>query len=54
MLNELLIKDVLDEAVSTGADFAEVFVEQKESLSMLMISHKPESCAICTQIKISQ
>jgi len=40
MLNELLIKDVLDEAVSTGADFAEIFVEQKESQSLLMISHK--------------
>jgi len=40
MLNEQLIKDVLDEAVSTGADFAEIFVEQKESQSMVMISHK--------------
>jgi len=40
MLNELLIKDVLDEALSTGADFAEIFVEQKESQSLMMISDK--------------
>lgn len=40
MLNERLIKDVLDEALSMGADFAEIFVEQTQSQSITMISHK--------------
>jgi len=40
MLNELLIKDVLDEALSMGADFAEVYVEQTQIQSIAMISHQ--------------
>ena len=40
MLNDLLIKDVLDEGLSMGADFAEIFVEQTRSQSILMVSHK--------------
>ena len=40
MLNELLIQDVLDEALSQGADFAELYVEQTESQSIAMISSK--------------
>ena len=31
MLNEALINDVLDEAMSYGADFAELYVEQTQT-----------------------
>ena len=40
MLSEVLIKDVLDEAMSLGADFAEIYVEQTESQSIDMIGGK--------------
>lgn len=40
MLNEALIKDVLDEAMSLGADFAEIYVEQTESQSINMVGGK--------------
>ena len=40
MLSEVLIKDVLDEAMSFGADFAEIYVEQTESQSIDMIGGK--------------
>lgn len=40
MLCESLIKDVLDEALSLGADFAEIYVEQTESQSITMIGGK--------------
>ena len=40
MLNEALIKDVLDEAMSLGADFAEIYVEQTESQSIDMVGGK--------------
>ena len=40
MLCESLIKDVLDEAMSYGADFAEIYVEQTESQSISMIGGK--------------
>ena len=40
MLNELLIKDVLDEAMLLGADFAGIYVEQTESQSINMVGGK--------------
>lgn len=40
MLCESLIKDVLDEALSLGADFAEIYVEQTESQTISMIGGK--------------
>ncbi len=40
MLSEVLIKDVLDEAMSLGADFAEIYVEQTDSQSIDMIGGK--------------
>ncbi|MDE5977525.1 MAG: TldD/PmbA family protein [Turicibacter sp.] len=40
MLNEQLIKDVLDEAMSFGADFAEIYVEQTKSQSIDMVGGK--------------
>lgn len=40
MLCESLIKDVLDEAMSYGADFAEIYVEHMESQSISMIGGK--------------
>jgi len=40
MLNQLLITDVLDEGVSLGADFAEIFVEESQVQTLSMISSK--------------
>ena len=40
MLSEILIKDVLDEALSFGADFAEIYVEQTQSQAIDMIGGK--------------
>lgn len=40
MLNEALIKDVLDEAMSLGADFAEIYVEQTESNPLIWLAAK--------------
>ncbi|EOD01566.1 TldD/PmbA family protein [Caldisalinibacter kiritimatiensis] len=43
MLSKALIEDVLNEALSTGGDFAEVFVEDKLNTGLLMIGGKIES-----------
>lgn len=43
MLSRDLIEKILNEAVSTGGDFAEVFVEKKNSSSLYMIDGKIES-----------
>ena len=40
MLNEALINDVLDEAMSYGADFAELYVEQTQTQSMDLVGGK--------------
>lgn len=40
MLNKSTIEKVLNEALSTGGDFAEIFVEDKWSTSLLLISQK--------------
>lgn len=40
MLSEILIKDVLDEALAFGADFAEIYVEQTQSQAIDMIGGK--------------
>lgn len=40
MLNQSTIEKVLNEALSTGGDFAEIFVEDKWSTSILLISEK--------------
>ena len=38
MINQSTIEKVLNEALSTGGDFAEIFVEDKWSTSILLIS----------------
>jgi TldD protein len=43
MLDKKLIKKVLDQALSTAADFAEVFIEDKFQTSANMLSSKVES-----------
>lgn len=40
MLDHLLIQDVLDEALSMGADFAELYVEQTDSQTITMVGGK--------------
>lgn len=42
MLDKTLIKKVLDQALSTSGDFAEVFIEKKESTVASMLSSKVE------------
>ncbi len=43
MLNKSLVEKILNEAVSTGGDFAEIFVERKNNSSFYMIDGKIES-----------
>ena len=43
MLSRDLVEKILNEAVSTGGDFAEIFVEKKNSSSLYMIDGKIES-----------
>lgn len=43
MLNKQLIDKILTEALSTGGDFAEIFVEKKSSSNLFMIDGKVES-----------
>lgn len=43
MLSRDLVEKILNEAVSTGGDFAEIFVEKKNSSSFYMIDGKIES-----------
>lgn len=43
MLDKSLVEKILNEALSTGGDFAEVFVEKKNSSSLYMIDGKIES-----------
>ncbi len=43
MLNKSLVEKILNEAVSTGGDFAEIFVERKNNSSFYMIDEKIES-----------
>lgn len=43
MLNKAVIEDVLYEALSTGGDFAEVFVEDKFNTSISMVGGKIEN-----------
>ncbi|MDD4556993.1 MAG: TldD/PmbA family protein [Alphaproteobacteria bacterium] len=45
MLDKILVLDVLDEALKTGGEFAEVFFEDKITNSLLMGNHKIESSA---------
>jgi TldD protein len=42
MLEKKLIKQILDQALSTAGDFAEVFIEQKDSTVASMLSSKVE------------
>lgn len=44
MLNKSLITDVLTAAVATGGDFAEIFVEEKDNSSIVLIGGKVEKC----------
>ncbi|KAB3535330.1 TldD/PmbA family protein [Alkaliphilus pronyensis] len=43
MLNERLIENIITEALSTGGDFAEVFVEDKDTTSIKLLGGKVES-----------
>lgn len=43
MLDRQLIDKILEEALSTGGDFAEIFVEKKNSSNIFMIDGKVES-----------
>ena len=43
MLDKKLIKKVLDQALSTAADFAEVFIEDKFQTSANMVSSKVQA-----------
>ena len=44
MLDKSLVEKILNEALSTGGDFAEIFVEKKKnSSSLYMIDGKIES-----------
>ncbi len=43
MLDKSLVEKILNEALSTGGDFTEVFVEKKNSSSLYMIDGKIES-----------
>jgi TldD protein len=43
MLDKTLIKTILDAALSTAADFAEVFIEDKDSTSAMLLSSKVQS-----------
>ena len=40
MLNQLLIQDVLNEGLSLGADFAEIFVENTQTQTLIMVGSK--------------
>ncbi len=42
MLDKILIEDILTEALSTGGDFAEIFVEEKTGTGLFMIDGKIE------------
>lgn len=42
MLDKALVKNVLDTALSTGGDFAEIFVEHKDTNNMTMINGNVE------------
>lgn len=42
MLDKNLVNDILDAALSTGGDFAEVFVEEKKGISLSMVDSKVE------------
>ena len=42
MLDKNLVKDILDTALNTGGDFAEVFVEEKKGLGLNMVDGKVE------------
>lgn len=42
MLNKALLEDVINEALSTGGDFAEVFVEDRYNTSLYLIGGKIE------------
>ncbi len=43
MLNKSIVEDVLNAALSTGGDFAEIFVEDRTNSSIAMIGGKVES-----------
>jgi TldD protein len=42
MLNKNLIEDILNEALATGGDFAEIFLEEKKGTSLYLIDDKVE------------
>ena len=42
MLNKILIEDILNQALSTGGDFAEVFIEEKFNTGLFMIDGSVE------------
>jgi len=42
MLNKILIEDILNQALSTGGDFAEVFIEEKFNTGLYMIDGSVE------------
>ena len=42
MLDKILIEDILNEALSTGGDFAEIFVESKTGDSFYLVDGKIE------------
>ncbi|MFZ5815687.1 MAG: TldD/PmbA family protein [Bacillota bacterium] len=44
MLSKPLIEDMITAALSTGGDFAEIFVEQKRSTTIGMVGGKVENC----------
>ena len=43
MISKVLLEELLDIAVSTGADFAEVFTEREHSNTLRLVSGKVES-----------
>ena len=43
MLEKSLVEKILNEALSTGGDFAEIFVEKKNNCGLFMIDGKIES-----------
>lgn len=42
MLSESVIKEVLDVALSTSGDFAELFLEDRQDQNLMMIGHRVE------------
>src|SRR6056297_2925303 len=43
MINKKIIENVIEAALSTGGDFAEIFIEDKKGIGINMISGKTEN-----------